>query len=691
MDDNIQNRFDVSILYVENESASRKKFSEITGKLINKLYLAKDGNEGLALFKENKPEIVVTNITLPYTNGIEMVRKMKAMQDDLPVIMTLARNDLNYLIDTFGSDISYYLLKPLDSKTLFNAIKRCAEAIAYRRQLAQQDKHIKELSLAVEFSPDIIIITNTDGIIEYINPKFIEITGYSKEEIIGKTLDILKGSDVDLNTYSSFLSSLKTGKEWRGRLINKKKNDECYWASTSLFPVKQQITDKVEHFICIQEDITNWKLTEEDLRISEEMFKVLAMLAQDAIVMVDETGIINFWNEAAEKMFLLESRNAVGKTLWDFIPSYVIKEIFESEIKHYKETCQCSVSGNILEDMAKKIDGTVFPIEISVTAIQTRDKCHSTAIIRDITERKRIEQAVLNEKAKFQTLSENAPFGIMLVDEKGTLLYVNPVFIEMFGYNHEEIPDGKTWFRKAFPEKDYRHEITENWIKDIEEPNAGKREPWVLTVTCKDKTQKTVDFYSVKLNSGESIVFCQDLTELKKNERKLLYITNYDALTGLPNRHSMEETLRQTIEVAKKGRKRGGLSALLFLDIDGFGDINAKLGPTSGDELLISTGKMLKNSLRGGDTVYRFGGDEFAIIFKGISMAEARLAAERIQRTINQHKFSIEYEKYNMYLSMGIIQIDGTMDMVTLLSKALNALYKAKKLGKNQIVVYQEE
>jgi diguanylate cyclase (GGDEF)-like protein/PAS domain S-box-containing protein len=279
----------------------------------------------------------------------------------------------------------------------------------------------------------------------------------------------------------------------------------------------------------------------------------------------------------------------------------------------------------------------------------------------------------------------------MLVDEKGTLLYVNPVFIEMFGYNHEEIPDGKTWFRKAFPEKDYRHEITENWIKDIEEPNAGKREPWVLTVTCKDKTQKTVDFYSVKLNSGESIVFCQDLTELKKNERKLLYITNYDALTGLPNRHSMEETLRQTIEVAKKGRKRGGLSALLFLDIDGFGDINAKLGPTSGDELLISTGKMLKNSLRGGDTVYRFGGDEFAIIFKGISMAEARLAAERIQRTINQHKFSIEYEKYNMYLSMGIIQIDGTMDMVTLLSKALNALYKAKKLGKNQIVVYQEE
>lgn len=691
MDNNIQKRFDVSVLYVENESAARTKFSETVGKYITKLYLAKDGNEGLALFREHKPEIVVTNITLPYTNGIEMVRKIKAMQNDLPIIMTLARNDFNYLADSFDADISYYILKPLDNDKLINAIKRCSEVIFYRKQFAEQDEHITELRLAVEHSPDIVIITNSAGIIEYINPKFIEVTGYSKEEVIGKTLAILKADDVDSKTYENFLNSFKTGKEWRGRITNKKKNGECYWASISVFPVKQQPRDKAAHFICIQEDITDWKLTEEDLRISEEIFKVLTMLAQDAIVMVDEMGMINFWNEAAEKMFLLEGRNAIGKTLWDFIPSYQIKEIFESEIKHYKETCQCSVSGNIIEDRAKRIDGTVFPIEISVTAIQTKEKCHSIAIIRDITERKKIEQEVLNEKEKFQTLSDNAPFGIMLVDNKGVLRYVNPIFVELFGYSHDEIQDGKTWFRKAFPETDYRHEIIGSWIKDMEEPATGKRKPWVLTVTCKDGTQKIVDFYPVKLNSGESIVFCQDLTELKKNERKLLYISNYDALTGLPNRHSMEEALRQTIELAKQGRKRGGLSALLFLDIDGFGDINAKLGHTSGDELLIATGKILKNALRGGDTVYRFGGDEFAILFKGISMAEARLAAERIQRTVNQHKFTIEYEKYNMDLSMGIVQIDGTMDMVTLLSKAVNTLYKAKKLGKNRIAIYLEE
>ena len=97
----------------------------------------------------------------------------------------------------------------------------------------------------------------------------------------------------------------------------------------------------------------------------------------------------------------------------------------------------------------------------------------------------------------------------------------------------------------------------------------------------------------------------------------------------------------------------------------------------------------MKNALRGGDTLYRFGSDEFVILFKGISMAEAGLAAERIQRTINQHEFTMDYEKFTMDLSMGVIQIDGSLDPVSLVSKALNTLYRAKKLGRNHIAIFQ--
>jgi len=690
MDDRIQEKLNVSVLYVENESITREKFAEMIGKHVKKLYLAKDGNEGLTLFGEYRPEIVVTNLTLPYMNGIEMVRKIKAVQDDTHIVMTVARNDLNYLIDSIDTGVSRYVLKPLVKEKLLAAVKKCADMVMLRKKIEQQDEHIMELYLAVEHGPDVVIIMNPTGNIEYVNPKFTGITGYSKKEAIGKTIAILKSDEVDAETYSKLWDAIKSGNEWQGKLANRKKNGECYWASVSIFPVKYA-EERVGHFVCIQEDITGWKLTEEELKTSEEIFKILTMLARDAIVMIDEGGNINFWNEAAERIFGLPSADALGREFWDFIPSQKVREIFESEIKTYRETCQCSVSGNIIEQPALKNDGTPFPAEVSITAVQIKDKCYSIAIIHDITRRKEIEQKVLDEREKFQTLSENAPFGTMLVDKDGVLKYLNPKFIELFGYEPKEVPDGKTWFRKAFPESEYRHDVIGNWIKDMDDSVHGKKEPWVLTATCKGGEQKIIDFYPVKLNTGESIIFCQDLTELKKNERKLLYISRYDSLTGLPNRHLLEETLRQVIELAKKGRKRGGLSALLFMDLDGFREINAKLGHTSGDELLIAIGKLLKNALRGGDSLYRFGGDEFIILLRGISMAEAGLAAERIQRTVNQHEFTVDYEKFKMNISMGVIQIDGSMDPVTLLSKAVNTLYKAKKFGRNHIAVYQGE
>jgi diguanylate cyclase (GGDEF)-like protein/PAS domain S-box-containing protein len=690
MDHKVESKLDVSILYVENESVAREKFVDIIGKHINKLYLAKDGNEGLTLFRDYRPEIVVTNLTLPYMNGLEMVRKIKAVQEDTHIIMTVSRNDFDYLIESIDAGVSNYVLKPLVKDKLFSAVKKCADVVMLRKKVEQQDEHIMELYLAVEHGPDIVIITDPAGNIEYVNPKFTSITGYSRDEAIGKTLAILKSDEIDSESYTKFWNSVRSGNGWQGRTVNRKKDGECYWASVSIFPVKHE-KGQTGHFVCIQEDITSWKLAEEDLRTSEETFKILTMLAQDAIVMVDEKGKTNFWNEAAEKIFGLSSNDALGRELWDFMPSPEVREIFESKVKTYKETCQCSVSGNIIEQSALKHDGTPFPAEVSITAVQIRDKCHSIAIIRDITRRKEIEKKIFDERERFHILAENAPFGIMLVDKDGVLNYLNPKFTELFGYELNELPDGKTWFRKAFPESEYRNDVIGNWIKDMDDSIRGKKEPWVLTVTCKGGGQKIVDFYPIRLSTGESVIFCQDLTESKKNERKLLYISKYDSLTGLPNRHSLEETLRQVIELAKKGRKRGALSAILFMDIDGFREINAKLGHTSGDELLIAAGKLLKNALRGGDSLYRFDSDEFIVLLRGISMAEAGLAAERIQRTVNQHQFTVDYEKFNLNVSMGIVQIDGTLDPVTLLSKAANTLYKAKKLGRNHIAVYQGE
>jgi PAS domain S-box-containing protein len=152
----------------------------------------------------------------------------------------------------------------------------------------------------------------------------------------------------------------------------------------------------------------------------------------------------------------------------------------------------------------------------------------------NLTEHKQAEQKLQNEKQKFSIISENAPFGLVIVDKDGTFTYINPKFKEMFGYDLHDIPDGRTWFRKAYPDPDYRHEVISAWIGDSQKAKPGEQRPRVFTVTCKDGLKKIINFIPVTLENGESIISFEDITErtravesLKESEKRLFDIFDY--------------------------------------------------------------------------------------------------------------------------------------------------------------------
>ncbi|NOQ15701.1 MAG: EAL domain-containing protein [Methyloprofundus sp.] len=115
--------------------------------------------------------------------------------------------------------------------------------------------NLKKLSLAVEHSPNLVVITNTEGIIEYVNHKITEMTGYFPAEVIGKKPDIFNASKTPESVYKELWETIKAGNEWRGVLQNKKKNGEYYWAQESIAPVKNDALE-ITHFVAIQEDVT---------------------------------------------------------------------------------------------------------------------------------------------------------------------------------------------------------------------------------------------------------------------------------------------------------------------------------------------------------------------------------------------------------------------------------------------------
>jgi PAS domain S-box-containing protein len=137
------------------------------------------------------------------------------------------------------------------------------------------------------------------------------------------------------------------------------------------------------------------------------------------------------------------------------------------------------------------------------------------------TERKQAEEALRTEIQKFQTVSENAPFGMAMTDQTGTFKYINPKFKELFGYDLSDIPDGKTWFRKAFPDPAYRHQVISTWIDDIGSQKPGEKIIRIFRVICKDGTGKISEFSPVKLETGEYLTSFVDITHRKEAEEAL--------------------------------------------------------------------------------------------------------------------------------------------------------------------------
>jgi PAS domain S-box-containing protein len=146
---------------------------------------------------------------------------------------------------------------------------------------------------------------------------------------------------------------------------------------------------------------------------------------------------------------------------------------------------------------------------------------------------------------QLQTLSENAPFGMVMIDKDGILKYVNPKFRELFGYDLNDVPNGKTWFRKAYPDPTYRHHVISIWIDDLEGFKSGEKRPRTFTVTCKGGTEKIINFIPVQLETRENLIACEDITELKRAEEE---------------KAVLQEQLRHSQKMEAIGRLAGGIA-----------------------------------------------------------------------------------------------------------------------------------
>ena len=160
----------------------------------------------------------------------------------------------------------------------------------------RSEEQLRQLSRAVEASPTSIVITDIDGKIQYVNPKFTQVTGYSFDEVLGKNPKFLKTDQTPAETHRQMWETLSSGHEWRGEFCNRKKNGELYWEMASLSPI-EDAAGNITHYVAVKEDITERKRTERLLQESEIRFRQIVENASDLIYRTDANGYVTYANQ----------------------------------------------------------------------------------------------------------------------------------------------------------------------------------------------------------------------------------------------------------------------------------------------------------------------------------------------------------------------------------------------------------
>jgi PAS domain S-box-containing protein len=261
---------DITVLYVEDEAATREQVGRMLASQGFHLLTAADGNEGLAIFHTHTPDIVITDIMMPRMNGLEMARSIRTNGRETQIIVITAFSDTNYLLDAIDIGVDKFVVKPVEFGRLLAAIEQCVAIVRMQRQLQEQAERIRMLSNALEQSPSMTMITDTQGTIEYVNRKFCEVTGFPAEEAVGRTPRILKSGKTPVAVYRDMWRSILEGREWHGVLQNRGKNGDIFWEYSNISPLTSP-DGTIIKYIKTAEDITERRKLEAEVHKAKKL------------------------------------------------------------------------------------------------------------------------------------------------------------------------------------------------------------------------------------------------------------------------------------------------------------------------------------------------------------------------------------------------------------------------------------
>ena len=541
-----------------------------------------------------------------------------------------------------------------------------------------------------ENNRDAIFLTRPkDGAVLAVNPAACSLFGYSEQQLLSMNRDdLLDLSDprftqawverAGTGAVEAELTFIRRdGARFEARVSSKLFTDEsgCQVACTSIH------------------DITERKQAEEALRQSEERFRLLYENAPLGIIQIDQNGYLTAANRKFAEISGYSPEEAVGLTYRDV----TLPEETDRIVKIAEDLLFGTIDTIQYERRLLRKDGSTRWVRITARMIRGEqgEPPWGMVLFEDIAERKQAEEALRQSEEHFRATFEHMPLGISECTLEGRFINANPKDLDIHGYTKDEL------VHLTIMDVTHPGDMEET-LSNLQKLAAGEIDSYVMEkrLIRKDRSivwvNVTNSLIAIHGKPKYIVSAVEDITERKKTEAKLkqamemsYHQANHDMLTGLANRASFNDRLKETLAYA---RRHEHLVAIHMLDLDRFKSINDTLGHHIGDLLLQEVARRIKSHVRATDLAARLGGDEFVVIQTHLAApAAAPVLAEKLVEELGR-PYVLEGQEVHSNASIGIaIYPNDAEDPAELVKHADLAMYEAKHHGRFNYQFYRDE
>jgi len=372
----------------------------------------------------------------------------------------------------------------------------------------------EHLRLMIDTTPAMIHSARPDGYLDFFNKRWLEYLGVSLDDLLGWRWTSVIHPDDLAELVERWRTSLATGKPFEAEARLRRADGEYRLTLHRKVPLRDETGNIVKWYGSVI-DIEDRRRSEEELKSSEVRYRVIVEAASDAVISMDESGGIQLANPATARIFGYDPVELIGKPLTVLMPEFM-RKLHEAGFRRYLATHERHLDWQGTEVTALRKNGQEFPVEVSFGEMTSNGHKVFTGFVRDINEKKRVEDELRRQKEVFQKIFENIPVMIAFRGQDGRVEMVNPEWERAMGWTLKEIGgQNLDIYAVFFPDPDYRQ-----MVLDLSAASTGDWND--LKVSVKDGRVIDVASTFVRLSDGSTLGIGRDITERKRAEQSLL-------------------------------------------------------------------------------------------------------------------------------------------------------------------------